>query len=120
MEEDESLAKPRRGRPKGSLNKRSIFAREWAEKLGLQDPAEFLIRVMNSDTVEVTKADADGNAVLGADERAGEATGGCPLGHSHPMCFRTDVFRVPASFQPSKFRRAWTRRLKWTWTSTHC
>jgi hypothetical protein len=52
------------GRPKGSLNKRTIFAREWAEKLGLQDPAEFLIRVMNSDTIEVTKADVDGNAVL--------------------------------------------------------
>jgi hypothetical protein len=57
----------RKGRPKGALNKRSIFAREWAEKLGLQDPAEFLIRVLNSDTIEVTKADADGGAVLDAE-----------------------------------------------------
>ncbi len=67
MNENETLGRPRRGRPKGALNKRTIFAREWAEKLGLADPCEFLIRVMNADTIEVTKADANGNAVLDAD-----------------------------------------------------
>lgn len=66
MNKQEPPAK-RRGRPKGSLNRRSIFAREWAEKLGLQDPAEFLTKVLNADTVEVTKADAHGNAVLDAE-----------------------------------------------------
>ena len=66
MNENETLGRPRRGRPKGALNKRTLFAREWSEKLGMADPCEFLIRVMNADTIEVTKADANGNAVLDA------------------------------------------------------
>src|SRR5690348_3473358 len=60
------VSKNRGGRPKGSLNKRIIFAREWANKLGMKDPYEFLISVLNSDTFECTKSDANGNAVLDA------------------------------------------------------
>lgn len=64
------LSNPKKiGRPKGSLNKRILFAKEWAHKLGMQDPCEFLIRVMNADTFEVTKADAEGNAILDAKGR---------------------------------------------------
>jgi hypothetical protein len=55
------------GRKPGSLNKRTLFAREWAERLGMSDPCEFLTRVMNSDAIEVTKSDAEGNAVLDVD-----------------------------------------------------
>lgn len=66
---DENAVPTRRGRPKGSVNKRTIFAREWAEKLGLADPVEFLLKVMNADTVEVTQADSAGKAVLDSDGR---------------------------------------------------
>ncbi len=67
MKNQEPGAARRRGRPRGSIGKRTLFAREWCEKLGLTDPVQFLVTVMNSDTVEVTQSDANGNAVLGAD-----------------------------------------------------
>jgi hypothetical protein len=58
-----------KGRPKGSLNRRTLFAREWCDKLGLADPVEFLIKCMNADTIEVTQADAAGKAVLDSENR---------------------------------------------------
>jgi len=62
------VTEPRRGRPKGSLNKRTLFARDWAERLQC-DPVEFLIKCIKTDTIETTQSDASGKAVLDAEGR---------------------------------------------------
>jgi hypothetical protein len=68
----------RRGRPKGSQNRRTWFAREWAEKVGC-DPIEFMSKVLASDTIEVLKSDAAGKIILGPDGKAEKELAAVPL-----------------------------------------
>jgi hypothetical protein len=64
-EEKTQLPVPKKGRPQGSLGKRTLFARDLADKVGC-DPVEFLLKIVNSDTIEVTQTDAAGKVVLDA------------------------------------------------------
>lgn len=63
IEENSKVTKPQKGRPKGSLNRRTLFVRDWADKVGC-DPVEFLLKIVSSDTIEVTKTDSAGNVML--------------------------------------------------------
>lgn len=67
MNNDEAHVPVSRGRRKGSINRRTLFARDWVNKLGCTDPIEFMLKVLDGDTFEVTKSDANGKAIFGPD-----------------------------------------------------
>src|SRR5689334_12142834 len=94
---DDQTPRAHRGRPKGSRNKRTWFAREWALKIGV-DPIEFMATVLASNMVEVVKTDADGKVLLDSE--------GKPLKEFVPVPLdtRIECARTLAQYMYSKLQ----------------